>query len=521
MKILYSDWMKELDAQAIKEIGIPSIVLMENASRAAARVFSRIFPFPEYKNILIIVGKGNNGGDGIAAGRILWQKGYDVDIILLSTPEKLNPDPAINFQIIKNIPLKYQKLETTGELRKKLEHYNHHDTFIIDAIFGTGISQPIKDDFYSPLIKTINESPFKTASIDVPSGLSEHFLPDQGEHILADLTVTFQCPKISHIYPDGNTICGRLEIVDIGIPRSLLDSDDFYVRLIQPPDFADILKLRKIDSHKGHYGHCLNISGSLEKPGAGILSSYAILRAGAGLCTIATQEQNRTLAVQSHPEIMTLAYDKLDDITRRLDEFNCILMGPGLGNSKQTYDMTTRFLQYARVPVVLDADSINIFEMGKEFLKVKRDYPVILTPHPGEFSRLTGISAQEIQKNRIRLSREFASDYNVYVILKGHHTVIATPRGHIYVNETGNAGMATAGSGDVLSGLVAGMIAQFATHQKLETILQAAVFMHGFAGDLAVRQTGEIGLTASDILNSIPRAFTHINEFKTQFPFRG
>lgn len=519
MKIVYSDWMKELDNQAIEETGIPSIVLMENASRAAARVFSRVFPFPKYKNALVIAGKGNNGGDGIATGRILWQKGYDVEFILLSPPQQLNPDPKTNFKIVKKLNLKYWTLKTAEELRKRLESCNPGDTFIIDAIFGTGISQPIKDDFYSPLIKTMNESGFKTASIDIPSGLSEQFLPELGEHIRADHTVTFQCPKISHIYPDGNPDCGRLEIVDIGIPRSLLENKMFYIRLIQPPDFADILKARNVDSHKGNYGHCLNISGSLEKPGAGILSSIAILRAGAGLCTIATDERNRTLTVQSHPEIMTLPYNKLDDIIRRLDEFSCILMGPGLGNSNQTYDMTTRFLQYAGVPAVLDADSINIFEMGKDFLKVKRDYPIIMTPHPGEFSRLTGISAKEIQKNRIRLSREFAADYNVYIILKGHHTVIATPQGQVYINETGNAGMATAGSGDVLSGLAAGMITQFINHMDLDTILQAAVFIHGFGGDLAVRQTGEMGLTASDILNSIPRAFTHINEFKTQFPF--
>jgi NAD(P)H-hydrate epimerase len=521
MKILYAEWMKELDARAIHEIGIPSIVLMENASQATARVIARTFPQPEYKNALIIVGKGNNGGDGIACGRILWQKGYGVEFILLSAPNQLNPDPKTNFQIIKNLNLTFRILKTDNDLRKRLEQYNPQDTFIIDSIFGTGINQPINDDFYSPLIRLVNESGFKTVSIDVPSGLSENFLPDQSDHIRAAHTVTFLCPKISHFYPDGNKYCGNLEIVDIGIPRSLLENEKYYIQLIQPEDFKTLLKTREIDSHKGHYGHCLNISGSLEKPGAGILSSYAILRAGAGLCTIATDEQNRTLAVQAHPEIMTLLYKKLDDIIKRLDEFNCILMGPGLGNTKQTYDMTTRFIQYAKVPIILDADSINIFQMGKDFLKVKRDFPIILTPHPGEFSRLTGISIKEIQKNRIRLSREFAADYNVVVILKGHHTVIATPQGRVFINETGNAGMASAGSGDVLAGLISGMIAQFYNHHDLDTILQAAVFLHGFAADLAARQTGEIGLTATDILNFIPRAFINLNEFKTQFPFSG
>ncbi len=519
MKLLLSSWMKEIDSRAINDIGIPSIILMENASRAAANFFSAKFPSTKYKNVAVVVGKGNNGGDGLASGRILGQKGYQVEFFLISSPDNYNPDPKINYEIIKNLKLKYTILRDGQELKKKLNHCNPADTFIIDALFGTGINQPVQDDFYSPIIKSINESGLKVASIDVPSGISEHFLPPEGDHVIADATVTFQCPKLSHLYPDGNKFCGQIQVVDIGIPHSLLDNPDYYIQFIHPASFRELFKKREIDTHKGHYGHCLNISGSLGKPGAGILSSYAILRSGAGLCTIAAEKENRTLAVQSHPEIMTLTYKGLDEIIQRLDEFNCILMGPGLGNTRQTYDLTTRFIQYVKVPLILDADAVNIFEMGKEFLKVKRDFPIILTPHPGEFSRVTGVSIQDIQKNRIQMSRDFAREYNVYLILKGHHTIIATPEGNIYVNETGNAGMATAGSGDVLSGIITGMISQFHIDFSLDQILQAAVFIHGFAGDLASDRVGEMGVTASEILKYVPEAIIKCDDFKTHFPY--
>jgi NAD(P)H-hydrate epimerase len=257
----------------------------------------------------------------------------------------------------------------------------------------------------------------------------------------------------------------------------------------------------------------------MEKPGAGILSSYAMLKSGAGLCTLAVNPENRTLAVQSHPEIMTLVYQKIDDIIERIKEFNCILMGPGLGANNQTYDMTTKLIQYARVPVVLDADSVSVFHVGKEFFKNDREIPIVITPHPGEFSKLTGLSIQEIQKNRIISSREFAKEFKVFVVLKGHHTVIASPDGKVFINQSGNAGMATAGSGDVLAGMIAGMISQFGNQYNMELILQAAVFFHGFAGDLAVEKVGEMALTASDILDFIPEAFLKCDDFNTPFPF--
>lgn len=526
MKILYSQWMQELDTQTINGIGIPSIVLMENASKGAADFFAAEFPLNRYKQVIVVAGKGNNGGDGFAAGRILVQKGYQVEFILLSDPEKLNPDPKINFNILKNLRLKYTIVDGENQvqkIRKIFDTYHPGDTFIIDAIFGTGLNKPVRPGFYSEIIRLINHSPFKIAAMDIPSGLSDAFLPEEGSHVKADVTATFQTLKTALLHPDGNNHCGKIRIIDIGIPDYLIENRKYYIHLIEPANFKDLLKNREVDTHKGTYGHSLTICGSIEKPGAGILSSFAVLKSGAGLCTAAVCFENRTLPASVHPELMTLVYKKHTDLLHRLKEFNAILIGPGLGTSEQTADIVSLVLAHAQAPVVLDADALNVLgeEKQKVILKRSRQQPVILTPHPGEFSRLTGTSIPEIKKDRMGISKSFAEEFNVYVILKGHHTLIANPGGEIYVNPTGNPGLATAGSGDVLSGMITGMISQLINrnHDSLDRILQAAVFLHGYAGDLAVRETGEISLTATDITRFIPQAFRHLDDYQTPFPF--
>lgn len=526
MKILYSQWMQELDTQTINGIGIPSIVLMENASKGAADFFALEFPQDRYKQVIVVAGKGNNGGDGFAAGRILVQKGYQVEFILLSNPEKLNPDPRINFNILKNLGLKYTIVERESQVQKISEIFDKHhpgDTFIIDAIFGTGLNKPVRPGLYSEVIRLINNSPFKIAAVDIPSGLSDAFLPGEGPHVEADVTATFQSLKTAHLHPDGNKHCGKIRVIDIGIPGYLIENQKYYIHLISPGNFKELLKNREVDAHKGTYGHSLTICGSIEKPGAGILSSFAVLKCGAGLCTAAACFENRTLPATVHPELMTLVYKKHTDLLHRLKEFNAILIGPGLGTGEQTADIVSLVIEHSRAPLVLDADALNVLgeEKRKEILKKNRQQPVILTPHPGEFSRLTGTSIPEIKKDRIGISKSFAEEFNVYVILKGHHTLIATPGGGIYVNPTGNPGMATAGSGDVLSGMITGMISQLINrhHDSLDRILQAAVFLHGYAGDLAAKETGEISLTATDITRFIPQALRHLDDYQTPFPF--
>lgn len=517
MKLLFSSWMQELDAEAINDIGIPSIVLMENASRGAADFYREEFPLERYRNVVVIAGKGNNGGDGLAVGRILFQKGYNVEFILLAPPEKLNPDPAVNFKIIKNLNLKYSIIENAKELNPVFDRYMAHETFLIDAIFGTGITKPVKDGFYAEVIKAMNNSAFKIAAIDIPSGLSEAFLPGAGEHINAAVTATFQSLKVSHIYPDGNKYCGKIRVIDIGIPRQFFEREKYYISLVTPGVFKPLFTGREVDAHKGHFGHTLNISGSVEKPGAGILSAFSVLKAGAGLCTAAVSFENRTVAVTAHPEIMTLIYKESKDLLARLAEFNAVLIGPGLGNSEETFDIVSLMLRNSSAPLILDADAVNVLQNRQEILKEKREIPVVITPHPAEFSRLSGLAMNKILADRIGISRDFAREFNVYVILKGHHTVIATPAGRVYINQSGNPGMATAGSGDVLCGMLAGMISQFSREHDLDLILRAGVFIHGYAADLAIREVGEISLTAGDIIDYIPAAIRDLDAYRSSF----
>ncbi len=530
MKLLLANWMKELDAETINQIGIPSIVLMENASQGAASFFARQFPLENgFNRVVVIAGKGNNGGDGLAVGRIMHQMGYDVEFVLLSEPGTLNPDPKINFNIIQNLNLTYSIIDSekaAARVFEKINRYHKQEVILIDAIFGTGIDRPVKKGRYWEIIREINETGFKVAAIDLPSGLSEAFLPEEGIHVTADVTATFQCLKTAHLHPDGNKYCGTIEIIDIGIPKELVAREKYYIEITTPGAIRELLENREIDAHKGSFGHGLTIAGSVEKPGAGILSSFALLKSGAGLCTAAVCFENRTTA--AHPELMTLVYKKNSDLLARLKQFSVLLAGPGMGDNTDTFELVSLLLVNSKVPVVLDADALNVLSGNLSLLEnysktgmaqKKREFPIVLTPHPGEFSRLTGRKVPEIRAHRIELVREFAAKYNVYVILKGHHTVTATPEGRVYVNATGNPGMATAGSGDVLSGMLAGMIAAFGKNHSMDKIVQAAVFIHGCAGDLAAMEKSEICLTASDILNAIPHAILRLKSNEYGIPF--
>jgi NAD(P)H-hydrate epimerase len=516
--------MRDLDAETINGIGIPSIVLMENASKGSADFFAETWPLPQYKNVLVFAGKGNNGGDGFAAGRILAQKGYHVEFVLTANPAKLNPDPKINYDILEKLDFKVTVIDGEDRLRQiqsLFDRFQPCETFVIDALFGTGLNQPVKPGLFAEIIKLINDSGFKTGAVDIPSGLSDAFLPEEAVCIRADATATFHALKTAHLHPDGNKYCGHIRVIDIGIPYHLEERKNYYIDLIEPGSFDALFSPREVDAHKGSYGHTLTICGSIEKPGAGILSSYAVLKSGAGLCTAAACFENRAIATTIHPELMSLVYKKSTDLLERLKEFNTLLIGPGLGAGADTRDIVTLMLRKSTASIVLDADALNVLQpkTQKDLLSRPRTHPVVLTPHPGEFSRLTGKSVAEIRGNRIELSREFAKEYYVYLILKGHHTLIATPEGKVYVNTTGNPGMASAGSGDVLSGMIAGMLSQSFRRFPIDAILQAAVFIHGYAGDLAAAQLGETSLTAADITRFIPQAITRLDEYQSHFSF--
>lgn len=517
MKIPDSPGMRKLDAQAIQDIGIPSIVLMENAARGAARFLSREFPFPQYHQVLVAVGKGNNGGDGLAAGRILAQQGYQVLFLLVSEPSLEISDHFLNFQIIQKLHLPYRILKSKREWKRLLDAYHNSDTFLIDALLGTGISHPVTQGTLAEIIPLINDSGLKIAALDIPSGLSEAFLPGEGAFIKAQVTATFQFIKQAHIHPDGHPFCGKIQVIDIGIPVALSQKPEFFLQMIESRDLLPLFAPREISAHKGNFGHALSIAGSLEKPGAGILSAYSALKIGAGLVTAAVLPENRSLMIQSHPEIMTLIFQTPEELWPRLGEFTSLLMGPGLGNTETTRQLVKMLLDKVKVPLIIDADAINALQGHSNWLKQNHPQPWVLTPHPGEFARICGVTREEIQKNRIPLARDFAVRFRVYLILKGHHSLLATPEGQVFLNPTGNPGMATAGSGDVLSGIVLGLIAQFHSQFPLETILQAAIFIHGYAGDLAIQKTSEMGLIASDLIRYLPAAMQKIHEYRSPF----
>jgi ADP-dependent NAD(P)H-hydrate dehydratase / NAD(P)H-hydrate epimerase len=281
-------------------------------------------------------------------------------------------------------------------------------------------------------------------------------------------------------------------------------------------DFQALLAPRRIDSHKGDFGHVLVIAGSPEKPGAGVLASGAVLKSGAGLATAAVPWENRAILVQAHPELMLRSYRELSDLVGNWQGFSAVLAGPGLGDTPAVQELVADLLKNVSGPLVLDADGLNGISGRLELLKSRRmEYPLVLTPHPKEFSRLTNLSTAQIHHDRVGIARSFAATHGVYLILKGHHTILATPDGQVYLNPTGNPGMATAGSGDVLSGLIAGFLGQFFAGYPVPVILQAALFLHGFAGDLAAGEYGEMGMTAGDILAFIPRAIRSSHDFQS------
>jgi len=517
MKILLNSWMREIDRAASEKRGIPAIDLMENAARACARVFAAEFPSNRYPDCLVLAGKGNNGGDGLATARLLREQGYDVRVLLLARLPELSPAAKTNYDRLLEADCVPETVVASAQLKKILAACRANETFLVDAVFGTGLDKPVTQGWLAESFEAVNRSGMPVAAVDIPSGLGESFSPQAGIHIVARVTAALHGLKWAHLNPDGSPDCGRIRVVDIGIPRDLEKDEAYYIRLSAPADFKALLARRQRSAHKGDFGHALVVAGSVEKPGAGMLASFAALKSGAGLCTAAVPPANRDLYVLAHHEVMTLPYEKAEEIAARLDGFSCLLAGPGMGDSPATLRTVALLLQKAKVPVILDADALNVLAGRADLLRPLRSRPLVLTPHPGEFARLIGKTARDVQLQRLALAREFAMKHGVFLVLKGHHTLTVSPAGTVWVNPTGNPGMATAGSGDVLGGMIAGFIAQFYPKFPLDVILAAAVFLHGYAGDLAALQVGEMGLTAGNITAFIPKSFLKINGFHSPF----
>ncbi len=518
MKVVTADEMRNIDSQTIKEIGIPGIVLMENAGIGAVHVIIEKFPSPKFSKVSILVGKGNNGGDGLVVARHLINRGYKVNTYILSEADKFSGDALINLQIAQkmNLPMKFILSE------EQLEEYKNiisQSDFLIDSIFGTGLKGAVRG-FAGNLIEFLNSTNIPIIAIDLPSGLDADYGRIDGACICADLTVTMVLPKRGLLLYPGANFVGELKVADIGIPKSVIEYQQISVNLVQPSFASELLPQRPKDGHKGLFGRVLLVAGSAGLTGASALASQSALRVGAGLVTLGIPKSLNPIMEVKLTEAMTIPLAETEDHTLSIRALNKILLlsekadvvaiGPGLSRNPETTALVKKLCREINIPKVIDADGLNALSEERDILK-ELSSNTVLTPHPGEMSRLIDKPISEIQSDRINIALDFAKENGVMLVLKGAPTVIATPNGEAYLNTTGNPGLASGGTGDVLTGVIAGFIAQ-GLSLKDASIL--GVFIHGLAGDLVAKEKGIAGMIASDIIENLPIAIKQLASIK-------
>ncbi len=526
MKILTAAQMREIDRITIEELGMPSLTLMENAGMRFVEVLESRFAPIGRQRIAILCGKGNNGGDGLVIARQLWMRhGLHPRVILLADPERLSADAAVNYRYLTRIgpqigmdPRIVRNLEEWITAKQDLLDC----TLLIDAILGTGLQRSLEGltlEVVSDVNSTFAHIPI--VAVDMPTGLPSDTGDYCGEAVHATLTVTFTAPKVSQIFEPNRHCAGEVVVRSIGTPPELLlERNDFFLNLLEPSDVSPLLERRMPDAHKGDFGHVLLIAGSRGKTGAAALAGQAALRAGAGLVTVATAESALPVIAASMSELMTEALPETDagSISTRafdsgllqkiVDGKTLLAIGPGLSQHPDTVVLVRRIVQEVQLPLVLDADALNALAGATELLD-GRDRVMVITPHPGEMARLAGISTSDVQSRRVETARAMAMGHHIYVVLKGHATLIAEPGGQVFVSTTGNPGMATAGMGDSLTGITAAFLAQFAGRPAAQ-VISAAVYLHGLAGDLAAAELGEMPVTAGDIMRFFPSALRKV-----------
>jgi len=518
MKIVSAAEMREIDRATSERFGVPSITLMENAGSAVASFV--LAEYPKAERVGVVCGKGNNGGDGFVVAGKLVEAGRAVRVLLLSDPAELRGDAATMFQnmLQKLRPLNIAPLivREAGELDSPEATEIFAADVIVDAILGTGFRPPVSP-LYAAAIVRVNAATSSIVAVDLPSGADADAMQptvDRTHKARADAIVTFTAPRPAHVFAELTN--GPTVIAPIGSPPEAIVSK-LALHLSTPPDFAALVAPRLLEANKGSYGHVLVIGGSLGKAGAAAMAGFAALRAGAGLSTVATPKSVLATVAAFHPEIMTEPLPETDQgtISSRapepsLDELlerKTLAIGPGISRNPGTAEFVRAIVAGKNKTMVVDADALNAFEGAADKLN-GGDRTVVITPHPGEMSRLTGLSISEIQGNRLEVARRFASQHELIVVLKGHRTLIAAPDGKVWVNPTGNPGMATGGTGDILTGIIAGLLAQHPQRALEATAL--AVYLHGLSGDLAAKSVGEISLVATDLLRFLPQAFAYV-----------
>jgi hydroxyethylthiazole kinase-like uncharacterized protein yjeF len=525
MKIVTAEEMRRIDRETIEEYGVPGIVLME---RAGLSVAAKIRELYEKRKVIVLAGGGNNGGDGLVAARDLFSRGWNVKVLLLSREAGLSPDCRLQYRMAKKsgVPVEFRNALTGGDL---------HSAVVVDAVFGTGINKPVVSPI-SDLIAFLNAANCPVISVDIPSGISADTGKIMGDAVRADVTVTFGLAKAGHFLHPGAEYTGRLCVEDIGFPAGLLRSDSLAMQTFERDDAAALLPERPAYSHKGDYGHVLVVAGSRGKTGAALMTAKSCLRAGAGMVTIGIPESLADIYQSRVTEEMilplpdrgsgTVSEEAYHEIAGFLNGHGDVLaIGPGLTSGKEIANLMQRLLATVTVPAVLDADALNALS-GKSEVLARAKAPLVLTPHPGEMARLLlgrGGRAQgdqgrrekdphaweaglrtSVERDRIDTARSFAEKTGIYLVLKGVPTVIAGPEGGIFLNTSGNPGMATAGAGDVLTGVIAAFLGQGLNPLDASVL---GVYMHGLSGDIGAEEKGMHSLIASDIIDNLPRAF--------------
>lgn len=500
MKIVTAAEMREIDRLTSEKHGVSSIQLMENAGRAVAEYASA--HFPAAREIAVVCGKGNNGGDGLCAARYLRDKGKQVRVLLLAHPAGLSEDAGV---MLERLGIEPYVATTEEEIR---DFQLERSDLVLDGLLGTGFRPPL-DALYKMAIEATNRTRAKVLAIDIPSGAQADAHLADTEHVRADAILTFTALKPAHVYqfPHVPTV-----VRQIGSPAGIVQSR-LGLNAITPADFSDVLAPRDPESNKGDFGHVLVLGGSMGKAGAAAMSGMAALRAGAGLVSVAVPKSILSMVASFAPEMMTIPLQEtplgtfsvlnFENMRALSDGKRALVAGPGAGQDDETKQFLRAFVDRCEMPVVLDADGLNAFVGHVEQLTPIR-HPLILTPHPGEMARLTGKKIPEVQADRVEIARAFAKEHSCYLVLKGKNTVVAEPGGEVWINTTGNPGMATGGTGDILSGILAGLVAQ--TPDILLEAVIAGVYLHGLAGDIAAEAIGERGMIATDLLKSLPGA---------------
>ncbi|GLI38969.1 NAD(P)H-hydrate dehydratase [Geobacter hydrogenophilus] len=509
MKVVTGETMQRMDRRAIEEFGIPGIDLMEHAGRGCSAAIIERFGPAAGRMVLIVAGKGNNGGDGYVIARLLQQEGWEVQTVVLAPREEIAGDARVNLDRLDPGTVTFSP--PPAGLAPFAPHLERASV-IIDALFGTGLKSEVKGSF-AEAINLVNAAGKPVVAVDIPSGIDAGTGRTLGVAVKADVTVTFALAKLGHVLYPGAELCGDLRVVDIGIPLQVAADAEGY-------DFVDhgtacrLVRPRDRRAHKGSFGHCLVVAGSTGKTGAAAMAANSAVRAGSGLVTLAVPESLNAILEMKTTEAMTLPLpdggagrlmqDSVPALLEAIGGKSAIALGPGISWHPETARLIRDLVTKIETPLVIDADGLNALSEDPAILKRKRSNCIVLTPHPGEMARLAGTSTAIIEADRIAAAREFAEQRGVYMILKGARTVIAAPDGRVAINGSGNPGMASGGMGDVLTGILASLLGQ--GYEPFDAC-RLGVFIHGYAADLVAADKGEIGMSAVDVQERLPWAF--------------